>query len=295
MAMTRIPILLALALAAGCADQPKNKCKVAPGQAVARYQRKGPPTGTCLNVDLPDKGELVGVQPYVPDPRSPGAFDEPTSFSIKPLWLGDRIARARGEAAHDPALAGMSEALIAYPYPSAAAAPPPTDLATTRRPYALGKFKSLYPDDAGLCTAAGVNDSDMEYPAVPAHQAPDPDDAARVIAVAFEPPTQVKYSWSNVRVIQTPRSPGTQTFADLTITRDGCSATYGAAILVPVVACGTEKGGKTVADPTACDPNPNPTNLFGSGISQGVPTACEDLAGEPANPSFFCLPTKTAP
>src|SRR4051812_41065681 len=86
---------LALALAAACADQPKNKCKVAPGQAVVKYQRKGDPTGTCMNVTLPDKGELVGMQPYVPSPTAPGAFDEPTTFSIKPVWLGERIAEAR--------------------------------------------------------------------------------------------------------------------------------------------------------------------------------------------------------
>jgi hypothetical protein len=53
--------------------------------------------------------------------------------------------------------------------------------------------------------------------------------------------------------------------------------------------------GKTVADPTACDPNPNPTNLFGSGISQGVPTRCEDISGDPTSPNFLCLPSKTAP
>jgi hypothetical protein len=294
MTMTRICIV-ALALAAGCAPEPKNKCKVAPGQAVVRYQRQGPPTGTCTNVVLPDKGELLGMQPYVADPRSPGAFDEPTSFSIKPVWLGDRIARARSEAADDPALAAMSEVLINYPYASAAAAPPATDLTTTRRPYALGKFATLYPDDAGLCTAGIVNDSDMAYPAVPAHQAPDPGDGSKTIAVAIEPPTAVKYSWSHVRVVQTPQSPGTQTFADVTITRDGCSARYGAAILVPVVACGAEQNGKTIADPTACDPNPNPTNVFGSGISQGVPTACEDLSDDPGNPNFLCVPTKTAP
>jgi hypothetical protein len=294
MAMTKVSVVLVLLLAA-CADQPKNKCKVAPGQAVVKYQRKAPPTGTCMNVALPDKGELLGMQPYVPDPRGPNAFDEPTSFSIKPAWLGDRIARARGEAAQDPALMGMSAVLINYPYGGATAAPPPSDLTTTRRPYAFGKFKSLYPDDAGLCSAATVNESDMVYPAIPAHQATDPGDATRTIAIAVDPETAVKYAWSNLRVIQTPQSPGTQTFADLTITRDGCSATYGAAILVPVVGCGTEKDGKTLADPTACDPNPNPTNVFGSGISQGVPTACEDLGGDPASPNFVCVPTRMAP
>jgi hypothetical protein len=292
--ITAIAVTLAL-VAGGCADQPKNKCKVAPGRAVVKYQRKGQPTGTCDTVALPDRGEVVGMQPFVPSPTAPGAIDEPTSFSIKPEWLGDRIAEARNKAIQDPTLMDMSESLTNYPYGTAAAAPAPTDLETTRRPYALGKFGSLFPDDAGLCTAASVNASELVYPPIPAHRYPDPEDATNTISFAGQPATAVKYVWSNVRVIQTPQSPGTQTFADVAITRDGCSASYGAAILVPIVSCGKESGGKTVADPTACDPNPNPTNLFGSGISQGVPTLCEDINNDPSQPNFVCVPTRTAP
>jgi hypothetical protein len=289
--------VLPLLLGAGCSEQPKNRCKVAPGLAIARYTMKGSPSGTCTNVKLPGIGESVGIQPYVPNPTAPNAADEVTTFSIKPKWLGERIAVARDEAAADPALAAMKDALVNYPYGSAAAAPPPTDLTTTKRPYAYGKFASVFPDDNGICTAAAINASDLVYPAIPAHAAPDPSDATKPpITVPAEPETAVKYEWSNLRTIQIPASPGTQTFGDLTVTRDGCSVSYGAAILVPRVSCaGMDAGGKPIADETACDPNPNPTNLFGSGISQGVPTKCEDVAGDSANPDFVCVPTKTAP
>jgi hypothetical protein len=289
-------LALAATLGAGCSEQPKNRCKVAPGLAIAKYTMKAAPSGTCTNVALPGLGESVGIQPYVPNPTGANAADEVTTFSIKPQWLGERIAEARDNAANDPALAAMKDALINYPYGSAAAAPPPTDLATTKRPYAYGKFASVFPDDNGICTAAGVNASDLVYPAIPAHSVADADSMKPPTLVAALPETSVKYEWTNLRTIQIPASPGTQTFGDLTVTRDGCSVNYGVAILVPRVGCAKmDAGGKAVADETACDPAPNSTNLFGSGISPGVPTKCEDVAGDPAAPDFVCVPTKTAP
>jgi hypothetical protein len=115
-------------------------------------------------------------------------------------------------------------------------------------------------------------------------RAPDPADASKTNTIDQVPETAVKDEWKNVRTIQIASSPGTQTFVDLTVTRDGCTATYGAAILVPQVSCGNEKGGVLVADQKLCDPNPNDESLFGSGISQGVPTRCEDISSDPANP-----------
>jgi hypothetical protein len=305
MTINKIYLLVVAAGALGaCADQPKNRCKVAPGLGVAHYTRKGAPTGTCDGVVLPFAGESVGMQAFVPDPTLPDATNKPTNLTIKPAWLGERISEARDRAAADPALSGMAAALTAYPYASATDAPPPSDLQTTRRPYALGTFETVYPGDDGVCTLSKLNDSELAYPGIPAHSYPDPGDATRMVMVAATPATTVKYSWSNIRVIQIPLSPGTQTFADLTVTRDGCSASYGAAILVPRVDCGsTDAAGKVTANQDACNPSPNSTNLFGSGISQGVPTQCQDLSQDPAhpeqpdpaNPSFVCVPTRTAP
>jgi hypothetical protein len=291
-----------LVAALGCGEQPKNRCKVAPGVGIAKYKRKGDPTGTCAMVGMPVKGEAVGMNAFVPNPKLSSAPDTPTSLAIKPGWLGDRISQARDLATLDPALESMKPALLNYPYGSDPA-PKPTDLKTTKRPYAFGQFKTVFPNDNGVCEAGDLNASDLVYPAIPAHKHPDPEDAMKTVDEPEQPATEVKYEWKKVRTIQIASSPGTQTFADLTVTRDGCSATYGVAILVPMVGCGVEKDGATVANQKLCDPNPNEESLFGSGISQGVPTKCEDISSDPMNPdqpdamapNFVCVPTKTAP
>jgi hypothetical protein len=253
-------------------------------------------------VGMPVKGESVGMNAFVPNPTSPSAPDTPTSLAIKPGWLGDRISEARDLATLDPALEPMKAELANYPY-GADPAPKPSDLKTTKRPYAFGQFKTVFPNDNGVCEAGDLNASDLMYPAIPAHKYPDPEDATKTIDVPAQPETAVKYEWKKVRTVQIASSPGTQTFADLAVTRDGCTATYGVAILVPQVGCGVEKEGKTVANQKLCDPNPNEESLFGSGISQGVPTKCEDVSSDPmapdqpdpAAPNFVCVPTKTAP
>src|SRR5262245_45860560 len=124
---------------ATCADQPKNRCKVAPGVGIARYKLKGTPSGDCSKVTMPMHGEAVGMNAFVPNPTLATAPDTPTSLAIKPGWLGDRISRARDLAAADKALEAMQAELTNYPY-GADPAPKETDLKTTKRPYAFGKF-----------------------------------------------------------------------------------------------------------------------------------------------------------
>ena len=61
--MNRTILLSAFVVAsvAGCTEQPKNRCKVAPGLAVAKYTMKGSPSGgSCTNVTMP-LTELVGI------------------------------------------------------------------------------------------------------------------------------------------------------------------------------------------------------------------------------------------
>jgi len=294
----------ALLLGAGsCAsEQPKNRCKVAPGVGIAKYS-KPTLTGNCMGVRMPLKAEPVGMNAFVPNPTSPSAPDTPTSLAIKPGWLGDRISKARDLATQDPMLESRKAELVNYPY-GAEAAPKPTDLKTTKRPYAFGQFKTVFPNDNGVCEAGTLNASDLVYPEIPGYTIPDPEDPMKMITSPAEPETAVKYEWKKVRTVQIASSPGTQTFADLTVTRDGCTATYGVAILVPMVSCGVEdKDGKITPNEMLCNPNPNPDSLFGSGISQKVPYACEDISSDPmmpndpdlAAPNFVCVPTKTAP
>jgi hypothetical protein len=98
-ALLRGSLVVVALVAAGCDQQPKNLCKVAPGLGVAKYTRKASPAGTCTNVDMPSRGEAVGMQAFVPNPTDPNAPNLPTSLAIKPAWLGERISDARDRAA----------------------------------------------------------------------------------------------------------------------------------------------------------------------------------------------------
>jgi hypothetical protein len=255
----------------------------------------GTPTGSCTNMTLPTKGEPFGVASYGPSPADPNAANVVNSMAIKAEWIGVRIAEARDQASQDPALKSMADVLMNYPYGTAP--PPPTeDLTTTNRPYAFGRFDTLYPDANNVCKLSNMNPSDMAYPDIPMHtdMVLDPNDPMMTkmipMAVANQPATKVKYAWRNIRVIVSAESLGTQTFADLAITQDGCSANYKVSILVPKVTCADPK---MMAEPKFCDAIPNELTP-GSGIGQGIPTTCDNL-GDNMNPDFECLPTKMDP
>jgi hypothetical protein len=305
--------LLGLVLAtAHCADQPKVRCGATSGEVIARYRAPGTdwtkiavPTGTCKGVSLPLLGEAYGIQTFVPNPADSNAHDEVNSVALKAEWLGVRIADARdaaGNADQNPDLASQSAALINYPYGTATPPePPPDGPPSTNFPYGFGKFDTVYPDGNSVCSVSTTSASDVTYPDIPPHNAPDPDNSdAPWAPVDDQPETKVKYAWSNVRIFVNADSIGTQTFADLTITQDGCSIAVQASILSPKVSC-TDANGK--ADATLCDPLPTDANPYGSGIGQDIPTDCVDLAvhttdpTDPNNPSqdFECVPTKFAP
>jgi hypothetical protein len=310
--------LLGLTLAtAHCADQPKVRCGATSGEVIARYRAPGTdwtkiavPTGTCDSVSLPLRGEGFGIQTYVPNPADSNAHDEVNSLAIKATWLGDRIADARDNAGNpdqNPDLKAQDDVLANYPYGTATPPdPPPDGPPSTNFPYVFGKFTTPYPDGNDVCAVPSVTVSDVTYPDIPAHNIPDPnaDPAADPqppwVPSDDQPETKVKYEWSNVRVIVNADSIGTQTFGDLTITQDGCSITVQASLLSPKVGC-TDANKK--ADPTMCDPLPTDANPYGSGIGQGIPTECVDIAVHTADPKdpnnpdpdFECVPTKFAP
>ncbi|MDY7228099.1 hypothetical protein [Hyalangium rubrum] len=55
-------------------------------------------------------------------------------------------------------------------------------------------------------------------------------------------PRDLVYQWNNVRVLATPRAPGTQMVADLTYTENGCTAEYEVWGMWPSVSCENEDG-----------------------------------------------------
>jgi hypothetical protein len=236
------------------------------------------------------------------------------AIAIKPVWIGDRIQGARdaiedvlkddkgNETPLNPDLQPQAATLLNYPYGTAEPpAPPPDGPPSTNFPYAFGKFDSVFADAHNVCTASSVAPSELTYPVVPKHLAfvplpDDPDNVAQNSEVQDEAPaTTVKYAWSNFRALVSADSIGTQSFADLTITRDGCSANYKVAILLPLVECAGDDGkGNAIPDQTLCDPNPTDTNFYGSGIGVGIDTQCQDV-GTGDSPSFVCVPTRTSP
>jgi hypothetical protein len=241
-----------------CADQPQVKCTVTSGPAAAHYTPYGTKTGTCDGVTFPfgDLGEGLGLEAYSPLVNDPNVDQELTSFAIKSGYVGGLVNNADSQGIDD------------------------TD--KTHTPYALGKFDHVYPDANNVCTASGFTAAEINLPDVPAYTA---DDGT---PVDDQPATHIKYEWSNIRVIVDASSIGTQTFADLIYTQDGCSGTYHVAILSPNVSCQSADD-PTQIDPTLCNSDSDPSKGFpGSGIGLGIPVTCDPTLQ-------MCLPTKTAP
>jgi hypothetical protein len=314
--------LVIAAMAPSACSQPATLCKAQIGEGVVRYTIASPPSpaAACANSTLPlapksDTGTFaIGVETYPVDPTDPNAANTPASMAVQPEWVGARIEDAQLNAAVDPTLDPTVQAAMAnYPYASAGAVPPPPPQGTTANyPYAWGQFESVTPDSDGICRVQDMV-SDLQYPDIPAHTAnqqigsPIGQSAAdggpgvgQYVAASESVPdqsaTHVKYAWSNVRVYVSAAQTGNQTYADLTVTQDGCSVSYHVSILVPRVLCGTtDASGNTVADPTLCDPNPDgPNNPSGSGINSNVTPSCENI-GTDANPDFECLPPAQDP
>lgn len=250
--------LLSIALGnARCAGQPDVKCTVTSGTGSARYTLVSKSAG-CENTEFPfaDIGERIGLEAYPPLVTDPDLENKVTTLALKSGHVGELILNAESQDLSD------------------------TDV--NHKPYALGKFDAVYPTNS-VCTASGFSTAVADLPLVPAHTA---EVDGEMVDVEEQPATHIEYEWSNVRVIVTAASIGTQTFADLKYTQDGCSATYHVAILTPEVDCADDDGNP---DQTLCNSEADPDHgFFGSGIGQGIPTTCDPTI-------LKCLPNKTAP
>lgn len=243
---------------ARCQGQPDVKCTVTGGAASARLVLVGDKSGTCDGVVFPfsDAGDVIGIEAYAPIVNDPDINQALTSFALQSGALGALRDNADGQALNDP-----NEGHTAY---------------------ALGKFDHVYPDDSGVCTASGFAPAELELPLVPAHL----DDEGN--PVDEQPATHVKYEWSNVRVVVSVDSIGTQTFADLTYTQDGCVARYRVSLLTPNVGC-TAEDDETKTDASLCRSESDPSTGFaGSGIGQGIQVTCDEELK-------LCLPERMTP
>jgi hypothetical protein len=112
-------------------------------------------------------------------------------------------------------------------------------------------------------------------------QAPGPDNFCEVPALSpsqltvVEPPLNVSYLWSNLRIYNTPEIPGTQFVADLSYSENDCTAEYKVRGIWPVVRCENSKTKQ--ADDTLCDPRADYSvgRLRGSGINPLFPVKCD--------------------
>lgn len=305
-----------------------------------------PGSGTAL----PINGEAVATEEYLPDQSNSMITNStPRSMAIEPLWVINRIQDAElneGDGGDipdagpegGPPLPGLPSTFSTYPYTAEGGANPqpalpPADPKNSDRPYAWGFFDSLYPDPNGVCTAT-LNPSVIDLPDIPAHtvnvysspeetsQLPndpkgtmwngiDVSNTALGMQQPDQPATHVEYTWTNVKVLQTGASVGQQMWADLKITRDGCTASYRVALLSPQTTCAAtdDAGNATGPDLSQCSPTampnvPNPTTgqLYGSGLPVGVNFACMDINWVPdAGPEnlgssdFECVLTSMGP
>ncbi|WP_437734917.1 hypothetical protein [Sorangium sp. So ce1335] len=104
----------------------------------------------------------------------------------------------------------------------------------------MGEFASVEPDESDVCTVASLSAAALDVP-----------------AFGDRPATSLRYAWSNVRVLVTPTFPGTLMTADLTYTKDGCTASYSVVGLWPAVSCAlpaAEGAERVETDPSLCDP-----------------------------------------
>lgn len=242
----------------GCSGQPDVKCTVTGGAASARLVLVGAKTGTCDGVVFPfsDTGDVIGIEAYAPIVNDPNINHEVTSFALQSGALGALRDNADSQGLNDPE--GSHTA------------------------YALGKFDNVYPDDSGVCAASGFAPAELDLPLVPAHM----DDDGNT--VEEQAATHIKYEWSNVRVIVTVDSIGTQTFADLTYTQDGCVAHYQVSLLTPNVGCAAEDD-DTKTEASLCRSESDPSIGFaGSGIGQGIAVTCDEELK-------LCLPDRMTP
>ncbi len=110
-----------------------------------------------------------------------------------------------------------------------------------------------------------------------------------ICEVPDNPATTVTYTWSDVRVYVAATAVGLQTWGNLTVTQDSCTAKYSVSILVPRVLCANGND-STVEEDSLCSADANGIdNPFGSGIAEGIATKCTNL-GSSDNPDYECLP-----
>lgn len=246
----------------GCVEQPELECKLPRGPFSARYELVEGTAECAAAQKLPN--ELVGVEQYYPVKDGKQDLSRP-SVAIQGEKIGNPIAdRAQSYGILDE----------------------------NQKAYGYGEFASSKPS-GDFCTVPTLSVAAIDFPEIPATPA-----MGETLADPGRPAVSMQYQWSNVRFLMTDEIPGQAFDADLTVTADGCTATYRVNAMFynrPFLAgplCRLNHVDETTGqvvwdgppDDRLCDPQPVPEagHVVGSGINPEFKTHCDET-------TFYCV------
>lgn len=235
---------LALLLAAGGCDQPAPKCTAAHAPYAATYTLVSG-DGDCAQL----KGEILNVWAYNGAGKRNTIDYSKISLAIQPQSMSDL------------ALSGRE----------------PSDPDTEDQPYGFGAYQNDEPGGDDYCVVPTLSAANISLAEVP--------EVADMCPITpAEPAVEVRYEFSNVRVYTTAKAIGTKLFADLTYTKDGCTATYRVAAISPAVSCAVPPAEEPPAEEPPAEED---ASIEGDGgepleLDGGEPPVDEGDAGCPA-------------
>jgi hypothetical protein len=255
----------AICIAVSCSDQPRPKCVAGRGSWAAVYtHQSGDMAGACF---IP--GEVIGVQAYnYPNADRTNADLNKGSFAVK----GGGIAAAIDSHPDTP------------------------DMDPAHKASSWGDWATPEPGGDDFCNVPTFKEqSQVRVPFVPAVPPMPLPDGGTTDPVDSIDGIDIKYTWSNVKVLVKASANGTQLAGDLTLSTEtftddgdggtveaGCTAQYkvrglynpnGIVCEKQVPDPASDAGGMmTVKDFCQCLPYPDPDNnrAFGSGFSSDL-------------------------
>lgn len=252
--------------------QPQIVCTAAPASAAGQlstYTLKGAAPACAATTEHPSgvtldklKYEIIGFATYHPDlnPDKPG-LGAPDFSKGSVAWQSDALGQLIGNQGTDPN--------------------------ADHKPYAIGDWTKIEPDENGICEVSNIKPAEQSVPKVEA-VAPDPMDPDDKGSPEL-PPVDVKYEWSNFKIYVTAAAQGTQFSGDLTYTQDTCAVDYHVVGFWPAHDCTKvdpdtgkpvlDGEGKPQPDDANCCPNADPDvkRFAGSGINPDFPLKCDPV------------------